>query len=207
MENKELELRKIFSEELSSCKKQGDDAEFHMLQHVIDYSKMAIKGSFILNGTASVSVLTLFTMNSLQQTSPYIQLLEAITIFCYGTFFSLICIISAYITQTFYQNETAYSNALAYINLQRQHLFYIASLFSETKTLKKDIDNIENNINSHNNKIKQFTKWGKIFHFISICILIASLCCFYLGVNSVKDGFEKQMLTNSAKETINVIKK
>jgi hypothetical protein len=168
---------------------------------------MAIKGSFVLNGTASVSVLTLFTMNSLQQTSPYIQLLEAITTFSYGTLCSLICIICAYITQTFYQNETAYYNALAYINMQKQHLFYIASLFGENEILKKDIDNIENNINSHNNKIKQFTKWGKIFHFISICILIASLCCFYLGVNSVKDGFEKQMLTNSAKETINVIKK
>lgn len=200
MENKELELRKIFTEELSSCKKQSDTADFHMLQHVIDYSKMAIKGSFVLNGTAAVSILTLFTMESLKQASPYIQLLEAITNFSYGTSCSLICIIFAYITQTFYQYETAYCNALMYLNLHKQHLFYITSLFGETEASKKDFENIENNINFQNKKIKLYTLLGKIFHFISICLIGASIYYFYCGVASVKEGFEKQMQTNSIKK-------
>ena len=48
MENKELELRKIFSEEASSCREQIFDADFHMMQYIIDYAKKSDKKEFII---------------------------------------------------------------------------------------------------------------------------------------------------------------
>lgn len=60
-----LDLKNKQAQEISLYEQQFDNADFHMLQHVIDYAKMGIKALFLLNGTAAVSVLTLFTSSSL----------------------------------------------------------------------------------------------------------------------------------------------
>ena len=207
MENKELELRKIFSEEASSCREQIFDADFHMMQYIIDYAKMGIKGLFVLNGTAAISVLTLFTMESLKQDYPYIQLLEAITIFCYGTISSLTCILFAYFTQAIYQYKVANANILILLNIRKRQISDIKTLIGTNDKLDSEQTNIEKDINTFSRKIKINSLWGTFFNIICIAIAISSLYCFYIGVNSVKEGFEKQMLTNSAKEIVDVIKK
>ena len=61
------DLRKYYQEKRLHQENLGNIEENQMLQHTIDFAKMGLRGVFILNGTAAISLLTLFTYIILEE--------------------------------------------------------------------------------------------------------------------------------------------
>lgn len=199
-----LELKNKQAQEMSIYCQQFDQADFHMLQHVIDYAKMGIKALFLLNGTAAVSVLTLFTSSSLDLKSVFTPLLDAVTLFSWGAICSIICILLAYITQIFYQDECACMGREKMLNviirqLDEEKMFLVKEKTTQPNTKDFFVSKIEdinvfietkqNEISLEQNKEKKFGILGNFFSILSFLAVVVSLILFGLGVSTVKKGF------------------
>lgn len=202
--NQLLDLRNKQAQEMSIYEQQFDNADFHMLQHVIDYAKMGIKALFLLNGTAAVSVLTLFTSSSIDIKNVFTPLLDAVTLFSWGAIGSVICILLAYIAQTFYQKECAYMNNEKILNIANKHydeekLFLIKekNMYPNMKNYFEDkiseITSLKEKNRKENDKDqwkeKLFGRLGDLLSILSLFMVIVSLFLFGKGVNTVKNGF------------------
>jgi len=197
-----LDIMNKQAQELSCYEQQFDNADFHMLQHVIDYSKMAIKSLFLLNGTAAISVFTLFTSSSLNIQKVFQPLLDAVTIFSWGAFFSVICIFLAYTAQKFYQDECACIGREKILHIKLRQSKEKRIFFAKEKVLNKEIP-VEKNIKVLENEVedtlkqkdleekkeKRYGRLGDIFTSIAIIGGICSLCLFIFGVYKVKQEF------------------
>lgn len=202
--NQLLDLRNKQAQEMSIYEQQFDYADFHMLQYVIDYAKMGIKALFLLNGTAAVSVLTLFTSSSIDIKNVFTPLLDSVTFFSWGAIGSVICILLAYIAQTFYQNECACMNNEKILDIaDRQWDEEKLFLIKEKNTQSKEKDYFESKISEitslkeknkkekdkEQRKEKLFGRLGDLFSIFSLFMVIVSLFLFGKGVNTVKNGF------------------
>ncbi len=197
-----LDIMNKQAQELSCYEQQFDNADSHMLQHVIDYSKMAIKSLFLLNGTAAISVFTLFTSSSLNIQKVFQPLLDAVTIFSWGAVISVICIFLAYAAQKFYQDECACigREKILYIKLRQSEekriFFAKEKVLNKEIPVEKDIEALENEAEDtkkqrdlEEKKEKRYGKLGDIFTGIAIIGVICSLCLFIFGVYKVKNEF------------------
>lgn len=191
------------NQELFMAEQQFDNHDFTMLQHVIDFAKMGIKAIFLLNGSAAVTVLTLFTSTSLKIQNMYEPLLNSVTHFSYGAMCAVICILLAYVAQTFYQNHSASINQQSMLKLRNnkydeEKLFVCSERKSDNQEfIDTQLNRIDDCIQDTNMKIliekqKEIAaqKIGDFFRLLCIFSVFASLCCFAKGVHEVKNGFD-----------------
>ena len=82
-----------------------------MLHSVLDFSKMGLKAAFILNGSATISVLTLFTKALIYLPEVSSSILNAVYYFALGALFSALAVVTAYFTQLCYQKSCAHNVA------------------------------------------------------------------------------------------------
>lgn len=197
-----LDIMNKQAQELSCYEQQFDNADSHMLQHVIDYSKMAIKSLFLLNGTAAISVFTLFTSSSLNIQKVFQPLLDAVAIFSWGAVISVICIFLAYAAQKFYQDECACIGRgkilqIKLRQLKEQCIFFVKEkILNKSTSIEQHINSLESEIEK-NKKLKtleekkenRYGRLGDIFTIIGIIGVISSLCLFIFGVYKVKNEF------------------
>ena len=195
------------NQELFTIGQQFDNHDFMMLQHVIDFAKMGIKAIFLLNGTAAVTVLTLFTSTSLKIQNVYEPLLNSVTYFSFGALFAVICIIFAYGAQTFFQYYSASINQQKMFKLRNnkydeEKLFLYSELkIDNQKFIDTQIDRInaciqDNNIEislEEKNKVKM-KKIGEFFRWSCIFWVLISLFFFAIGVYEIKNGFENSLV-------------
>lgn len=201
-----LELEKTHAEELLKYESMINEMDLKMLQHVIDYSKLGTKGLFVLNGTAAVSILTIFSNALVKDLSLSNDILISAIIFAIGALCSVVCIILAYFAQIFYQRNSAYNNGMRVIDLlirqnnDKYHYINSDSLKKCHLTLEKTSPKVFKIINDFENiKIKEKEsfkeianknlKTGNRIRNVCVTISILSIVLFIWGVVNIKNSF------------------
>ena len=197
-----IEIRANQAQEIQALLKNATDTDCKMLQHVIDYAKMGIKSVFLLNGSAAVAVLTLFTSSSLKIQEAFSPLLNSVSLFVCGTGLSVICILLAYFIQIVYQKSCMNAHfCIIYRTKLRQlvdqNLFLqdiLDDISSETKNAQlKEIDDTSSSINHQLRKVERNTAiynfCGKFLTFINVVMVLFCIFLFINGVISVQKSF------------------
>ena len=203
MNTKELiNIRANQAQEINVLLKNATDADTKMLQHVIDYAKMGIKSVFFLNGSAAVTVLTLFTSSSLKIREAFSPLLNSVSLFTYGTIISVICILLAYVIQVLYQKSCMnahfciiYQNKLRQLEDQKLFLSNMhkdissETIDSQLKEIESSSTNINKQLCAANKKASIYNLCGKILTFTCFLMVTFCLLLFTYGVISVQKSF------------------
>lgn len=101
---------KEYEEKIRHYELLAKDYNHDMLVSVIDFSKMGLKAAFILNGSAAVSVLTLFTKALIELPEVSSSILDAVYIFALGAMCSALAVVAAYFAQLAFQENCSFSN-------------------------------------------------------------------------------------------------
>ena len=157
------------------------DYNHDMLISVIDFAKMGLKASFILNGSAAISVLTLFTKALIELPEISSSILDAVFIFALGALSSSIAVILSYFTQLAYQKSCA-------INTTKP-IYALLNYMPKKENILYETDNNdeESDVNEKN---------GDWLRILAIIMVVLSFVAFFVGIYTTKNAFNDIELSN-----------
>lgn len=155
-----------------------------MMDYTMDLSKIIIKGTFILNGSAAIAMLTLFTKVLVEKPSISYDILLTTYCFAIGALLSTIGATLSYFLQRQYQNDAAQTNDIeCYEIIEKYH-----NIFNTSSSYREQIS--EEKREKQESKEKT-SKLSKRWFFSIIIVLIASFVMFFLGITQTVYTFSK----------------
>ena len=178
-----------------------------MLHSVLDFSKMGLKAAFILNGSADISVLTLFTKALIYLPEVSSSILNAVYYFALGALFSALAVVTAYFTQLCYQKSCAHNvanpvNVAIFEKVEcdlskkvKENIFlpetYLEYIKGVEEQKKQIIEAFNQNKQIGNKSDKIALRWRN-----SALVLIAlSFAAFFWGIYTTKNAFNNIQVT------------
>lgn len=200
-----------YEEKIKHYELLAKDYNHDMLVSVIDFSKMGLKAAFLLNGSAAISVLTLFTKALIELPEVSSSILNAVYIFAIGAMLSALAVIAAYFTQLAFQkncncnnNRAIYSAMYDKVEAEdkeriKKHLLSVAQLekLAEESEKKRQqlLDAFTVDMETENKSNRQ----GDMCRNIALFLIALSFLAFFGGIYMTKNAFDN---VHIAKEQI-----
>jgi hypothetical protein len=180
------EIRKRYSAEIMNSENITKEYELEMIKHVTNFAVMALKGTFILNGVAAVSTLTLFTNTLINKAiKQNYELLYPATLFAYGTLFSLLACLLAYILQQYFQASCKYDLMTNTQKLEKKFALEMDNYFPKNET-KKYINDKQAEIDAFKIEADKKYKIANSIKYFAIIFVALSITFFIFGVNNMR---------------------
>lgn len=212
------DLRKYYQEKRLHQENLGNIEENQMLQHTIDFAKMGVRGVFILNGTAAISLLTLFTYIILEEKYDIASgICWATMIFAGGAALACLSLLFAWTAQGKYQDAVYFGNQISLQNIELAYCLEdiaicenkmydrtaipsnVANFLTRAKEYscktKKTIDALRKDQKSAYNK-------GFFYQTVALVFCLFSFITFFVGIYQTYNTLENAMYSSNSKQEI-----
>lgn len=165
-----------------------------MLGTVIDFAKMSIRGAFLLNGTAAIAALGMFTEVLLKYPNLGKDFYLVVAYLGVGAFFASLSCCMAYFTQRKYQSANAEYNQgemcgtdikmtiqqIKDNNYPKNNMSTIETI--EFNDMKQTIENNQKQLKISIANGAKYNAYGDILCFISIMLIVISYIFFFYSL-------------------------
>lgn len=202
-----MDIKEIHDQQMFHKENLINVEENQLLQHVMDFAKMGLKGIFILNGTAAISLLTLFTHIILIEKYDIAHGIFWATItFAVGAALSSLSIFLAWYAQGKFQDTAYYANLIEIARIRTSHskddkLDYIKKMHIKEISIDEKNDKFfkslkiyqeENNkyIDEQMKKESSSRLKGNFTQGFVVFIIFLAFAAFFYGIFLTYDSLE-----------------